>query len=194
MAEKFGKTWWGQQWLQSLNNIDYSNRLPRGSSYARKGSVTHIDIQGNHIVASVQGSRRSPYKIQITLPEFSDSEWSDFIAQLAERPLLISKLFNRELDPTLLSIAKQKGLKVFPKQWSDIEMHCNCPDWAVPCKHLAAVIYKISAEIDNNPFLAFQLHNVDLITDLTERGLFLDTSSVAVEPLSGFYFNKKTAE
>lgn len=191
MAEKFGKTWWGQQWLQSLNNIDFSNRLPRGSRYARNGSVTHIDIQGNHIDASVQGSRRSPYKVQIKLPEFSDSELHNFIDELAERPLLISKLFNRALDPALLSIAEHNGLKVFPKQWSDIEMHCNCPDWAVPCKHLAAVIYKISAEIDNNPFLAFQLHNLDLITKLTERGLFLDTSSVVIEPLSSFYFEEK---
>ncbi|HLT41349.1 MAG TPA: helicase-related protein [Sphingobacteriaceae bacterium] len=71
MAEKFGKTWWGQKWLQSLNNIDYSNRLALGSSYARKGYVTHIDIQGNHIDSSVQGSRITPYKVQLKLPAFS---------------------------------------------------------------------------------------------------------------------------
>lgn len=187
MAEKFGKTWWGQKWLQSLNNIDYSNRLPRGSTYARKGYVTKIKIQGNHIDAFVQGSRMTPYKVQLKLPEFSGVALNDFIDKLAEKPLLISKLFNRELDPTLLTFAEKNGLKIFPKQWSDIEMNCNCPDWAVPCKHLAAVIYKISAEIDNNPFLAFELHKVDLISELTNRGLYLDTSNAVVEPLSSFY-------
>lgn len=93
----------------------------------------------------------TPYKVQLKLPEFSGVALNDFIDKLAEKPLLISKLFNRELDPTLLTFAEKNGLKIFPKQWSDIEMNCNCPDWAVPCKHLAAVIYKISAEIDNNP-------------------------------------------
>jgi len=52
---------------------------------------------------------------------------------------------NRELDPQVLNIAEEMGLKVFPKQWADFKMQCNCPDWAVPCKHLAAVIYKVSA-------------------------------------------------
>jgi len=87
--------------------------------------------------------------------------------------MLISKLLNRELDPEILTIAEQAGLKIFPKQWTDFKMQCSCPDWAVPCKHLAAVIYMVSREIDNNPFLVFEIHKVNLIEELKKRGIFI---------------------
>jgi uncharacterized Zn finger protein/ERCC4-related helicase len=166
MSSFFGKTWWGLQWLNSLANIDYSNRLPRGSAYAKKGAVQSLAISGNTILAQVQGTSPSPYKITITVPSFSEKEVKALVDGLVEKPVVISKLLNRELDPEALRIAEQKGLKVFPRRWSDFSMKCSCPDSAVPCKHLAAVIYKISAEVDNNPFLIFQLHNVDLPKEL----------------------------
>ena len=194
MAQSFGKTWWGQQWLNSLNNIDYSNRLPRGSSYARNGSVTKIDIKENHINAKVAGSRPKPYNVDIILPPFFDPELSTFIDSLAGRPVIISKLLNRELDPEVLAIAEQMGLKVFPKQWTDFKMQCSCPDWAVPCKHLAAVIYKVSAEIDNDPFLVFGLHHVDLIGELNKRGIFVTKETTVIPDLSDLYFDKQQGE
>ena len=166
MSKHFGKTWWGQQWLNSLSNIDYSNRLPRGSTYARNGSVASISIDGNTIKAKVNGSRPKPYDICIIIPPFFEPEIKKLIVAIAEKPVIISRLLNRELDPELLQIAEQIGLKIFPRQCTDFKMQCNCPDWAVPCKHLAAIIYKISLEIDNNPFLVFQLHNVDLPKEL----------------------------
>ena len=147
MALKFGKTWWGQEWLNALNNIDYSNRLPRGSAYAKKGAVLKLSMNGNKISANVAGSRPKPYQVDIILPPFFEPEMGSFIDAITTQPLIISKLFNRELDPSLLKMAEEKGLRVFPRQWTDFKMQCSCPDWAVPCKHLAAVIYKIS-ELD----------------------------------------------
>ncbi len=188
---QFGKTWWGQQWLNSLNNIDYSNRLPRGSSYARKGAVTKIDIKHNRIIAKVAGSRPRPYNVDIILPPFFDPELSRFIDELAVKPSIISKLLNRELDPDVLSIAEAQGLKVFPRQWTDFKMQCSCPDWAVPCKHLAAVIYKVCAEIDNNPFLVFSLHNIDLIQELNDRGLLVRKEQTAIPKIFDLYFDKQ---
>ncbi|MBS1782162.1 MAG: DEAD/DEAH box helicase [Bacteroidetes bacterium] len=191
MAEKFGNTWWGQQWLQSLNNIDYSNRLPRGAAYARKGAVSSIKITENQIHAKVQGSRPTPYKVDIILPPFFDPELGNFMDELATNPLIVSKLFNRELDTELLSMAERNGLKIFPQQWTDFKMQCSCPDWAVPCKHLAAVIYKVCAEIDNNPFLAFSLHRLDLIHELTKRGLFMNAEVEEIPMIKNLYFDKK---
>lgn len=190
MAQSFGKTWWGEQWLNSLNNIDYSNRLPRGSSYARKGAVTKIDIKENQIHAKVAGSRPKPYQVDIILPPFFDPELSNFINALAQRPVIISKLLNRELDPEVLAIAESIGLKVFPRQWTDFKMQCSCPDWAVPCKHLAAVIYKVSAEIDNDPFLVFGLHKVDMIGEMNKRGIFVTKETTEIPALTDLYFVK----
>ena len=190
MGQTFGQTWWGQQWLNSLNNIDYSNRLPRGSSYARKGAVTKITIKGNHINAKVIGSRPKPYNVDIILPPFFEPDLGIFIDSLALRPLIISKMLNRQLEPDVLLIAESMGLKVFPKQWTDFKMQCSCPDWAVPCKHLAAVIYKVCSEIDNNPFLVFSLHNVDLISELNKRNIYVTKENTEIPTITDLYFDK----
>ncbi len=191
MASKFGKTWWGNEWLKALNNIDYANRLGRGSSYANKGAVTKIEIKENAIKAKVAGSRPKPYNVDIILPPFFDPELSEFIRQLSLKPTIISKLLNRELDPEVLNIAESMGLKVFPKQWTDFKMQCSCPDWAVPCKHLAAVVYKVSAEIDNNPFLVFDLHKVDLIGELKKMGIYVNKQNSEIPKIKDLYFKAK---
>ena len=156
-----------------MTNIDYGNRLPRGSTYARNGSVKKISIERNTIRAKVQGSRPKPYDVTVIVPPFFAPEIRLLIKALAEKPAVISKLLNRELDPAILQIAERKGLKVFPRQWTDFKMQCSCPDWATPCKHLAAIIYKLSAEIDNNPFMVFQLHNVDLPKELEKENIHI---------------------
>ena len=173
MAEKFGKTWWGEHWLRALDNIDYSNRLPRGKTYANTGKVTAVTFRENLITAKVQGRYRSSYKVSVIIPPFFENDVEKLIREILERPMLISKLFNRELDPEILNIARETGLRVFPEQWTDLKMQCSCPDWAVPCKHIAAVIYMISREIDNNPFLVFEMHKVNLIEELKKRGVDL---------------------
>ena len=189
MATKYGKTWWGEQWLGALKNIDYSNRLPRGASYARNGMVQEIKFLGNIISAKVKGSRRMPYNETIKLPEFSSKDIDKLIKLILEQPVVLSKLFNRHLDESLAKMAEEAGMPLFPKQWKDLKMYCSCPDWAVPCKHLAAIIYKTSMEIDNNPFLVFSLHGVDLMAELEKRGITAadSTEMMEVENTSAVY-------
>lgn len=174
MAQQFGKTWWGENFLQALTDIDYSNRLPRGKSYARNGYVAKIKTTINRIDAKVKGSRPTPYKVEIVLPLFTDTEKKKLIQAIVDDPLVLSHLLNRELPDELNSIAQQNNIKVFPNKWSDFDMYCSCPDWAVPCKHLASIIYMLSAEIDRNPFLIFQLHGLDILKELTKVGMTLN--------------------
>ena len=193
MATKYGKTWWGEQWLGALKNIDYSNRLPRGASYARNGMVEELTFSGNVISAKVKGSRRTPYSETIVLPKFSDKDIDELIDLIQEQPVVLSRLFNRQLDESLAKMAEEAGMPLFPKQWKDLKMKCSCPDWAVPCKHLAAVIYKTSMEIDNNPFLVFSLHGVDLLEELEKRGITAadSTEMMEVENISVVYGNEE---
>ncbi len=170
MATKYGNTWWGEQWLRSLSNIDFSNRLPRGRRYANNGSVVNIDFMGNKILAKVQGTRRTPYKINIAVPEFSKGQKQALMETIIGNPLIISKLLNRELPIQLHELAVEKNIKIFPQSWTDLDMNCSCPDWAVPCKHLAAVVYIIANEIDRNPFIIFQLHGLNILSELAQQG------------------------
>ena len=180
MAQQFGKTWWGEEFLKALSQIDYSNRLPRGKTYARKGTVKDIEITKNIIEAKVKGSRPRLYTVKITIPVFSSLEKRKLMDAIIGDSLSLSHLLNRQLPQELNEIAKQNGIQVFPNQWSDFEMQCSCPDWAVPCKHLAAVIYVFSTEIDRNPFLLFQLHDLDILSELGRAGMQLEGSVKAL--------------
>ena len=180
MSKHFGKTWWGEQWLQALSNIDYSNRLPRGSRYARNGSILEMVVKENKVFAKVSGSRPTPYRVQLEIPEFNSSDLERFLEDLLDRPALVSGLLNRNLSSDVEAVAKRHNLQIFPREWSDLEMSCSCPDWVVPCKHLAAVVYKLSMEIDNNPFLIFEIHKVDLPKELSKRGIDLNLSEYEV--------------
>ena len=91
MSKYFGKTWWGEQFLNSLSNIDYSNRLERGSRYARNGSVKSITINQNQINAKVSGSQPKPYNVDIIIPPFFNPELGKFIKALSQKPTIISK-------------------------------------------------------------------------------------------------------
>lgn len=182
MAHAFGKTWWGSEWLKALTHIDYANRIPRGARYARQGAVRSIEVKGNVIFAKVSGSRPTPYKVTIKVPTFSQTGIDRLMEKLMQQPALISKLLNRELDPEVLQICKHLGLPVFPNRWDDLDMHCSCPDWAVPCKHLAAVIYMMSREIDNDPFLVFSMHGVDLLEELKKRGVGIEKQEMMDVP------------
>ncbi|MCR4665472.1 MAG: DEAD/DEAH box helicase [Paludibacteraceae bacterium] len=185
MAQGFGQTWWGQEWLKALTHIDYENRIPRGATYARKGAVTSIKIKDNVIDARVQGSRRTPYKVAIVVPTFSKEQVERLIQELMRQPAIISNLLNRQLNPEIHTICKRIGISVFPTRWDDLDMHCSCPDWAVPCKHLAAVVYMMSREIDNDPFMVFKIHGVDLLQELQRRGI-----GVSEEAVSGVTMTK----
>lgn len=180
--QSFGSTWWGEQWLKALTHIDYDNRLPRGRSYANKGAVRDLVVKDGTIQARVQGSRSSPYRVTIATPPISPQDSARLLDEIAADPSLIARMLNRELDPSLLERARQLGISVFPTRWQDLGMQCSCPDWAVPCKHLAAVIYLLSREIDGNPFLVFSLRGVDLAQALKARDIDIDREVGAALP------------
>lgn len=198
MAKSFGNTWWGDQWLGALKHIDYANRIPRGATYARKGAVKEMTVNNGDIKAQVQGSRPRPYRVAVSIPPFTEAEKRSWMDEVVKHLSIISKLLNRELDPVLMDIANKLGLQLFPRSWNDLKMDCSCPDWAVPCKHIAAVIYKVGEEIDNDPFLVFSLHGVNLLEELERRDIRLDTrgilSPVGIDELTLPCKNKKTSQ
>ncbi|MCF7793080.1 MAG: DEAD/DEAH box helicase [Candidatus Cloacimonetes bacterium] len=164
---KFGNTWWGAAWLKALTNIDYSNRLPRGVRYARNGSVVSIEIKQKYIHARVSGTRATPYKVKIVKKEFTKTEQEKIKKIILDNPYYLSQLASHKLPYTLLDDLERKNIALFPNSWQDMQASCSCPDWAVPCKHIAAVFYIIANEIDQNPFLVFDFHNYDLLTEIS---------------------------
>ena len=185
--EKYGNTWWGQQWLQALQKIDLSNRIPRGLSYARRGMVSGITIKKGELLATVKGSRPRPYHVALSMGTFNKSDIDGMLDDIMNYPTIISRLLNGKMAQQLLTLANQHGLELFPKEAADMEMECSCPDYAVPCKHIASVIYKLCADIDNNPFVLFQFRDIDLMAMLKERKInVVDVENKAVESYTNY--------
>lgn len=173
----YGTTWWGRKWLDSLTGIDLANRIPRGKSYAANNKVKDVSIHQNQIIAKVAGHSRSAYKVCIQLPMFTEQEKKDLMDAIIASPMTTCALANRELEPEIFNIAQKLGIKIFPSSWKDLGMRCSCPDYAVPCKHIAAVIYICSVEIDTNPFILFTMKGLDLLDELQKRGINLSEAA-----------------
>jgi uncharacterized Zn finger protein/superfamily II DNA or RNA helicase len=157
----FGKTWWGNAWVEAMERIDYNtNRLPRGRRYANNGSVLDINMDDTDVTATVQGSRPRPYRVNIRLREFSATAKTRIRKLIADNVAIATDLSLGTLPHALLPLLAEQKISLLPEDWRDITAHCSCPDWANPCKHLAAVYYIIANEIDKNPFLLFNLRGM----------------------------------
>ncbi len=171
----YGLTWWGEQWLNALSYIDYSNRLPRGRSYANKGAVLSIDFNENIITARVKGSYNNIYRVAITVPKFTNKDKKLIMDYILSDNYILTSLLNRDLPQDLYDFTEQNGIRIFPESWRSFRMSCSCPDSANPCKHIAAVIYLMANEIDKNPFLVFNLHNFDILDELNKRNMTVES-------------------
>lgn len=184
-SKTYGTTWWGNQWLKALSDIDYSNRIPRGRSYASSGYVFDLQLYESKglISAKVEGKSYPFYKVTLKFTQVSKEAKESFMSDLVKDMAIVSKLTNRQLDPRLMDLALKHHIKLFPSSWMDLGMNCNCPDFAVPCKHIAAVIYIVSEIIDSNPFVLFTLRGIDLLKEIETRGFNLD-EAMQVETVS----------
>lgn len=169
MAKAFGKTWWGQKWLEAFTDIDDTGRLTRGRTYARNGSITKKVIRGTAIEAKVKGSRSTPYSTYVEMKEFDEMDKKIILETLQKKPELWQQLTQRQLPKDLFDLLEQEDIHLFPKRWRDFKAGCSCPDFAMPCKHIAALIYSFSEEIDANPFLIFLLHDFDLLSYIEQN-------------------------
>jgi len=135
----FGETWWGRQWMETLESFGMESRLARGRSYARSGQVLTLEIEAGGVRATVQGSQPKPYTIRIRLAAFPEAAWEKVAAGLRDEPALTARLLAGELPAEIEGVFANSGLSLFPARSKDLDGSCSCPDSSNPCKHLAAV-------------------------------------------------------
>lgn len=157
----FGQNWWARRWIQVLESFHIGSRLQRGRSYARKGQVASIEVKKGLVEASVQGSRPSPYKVNIKVRPLQEAEWKRIVEQLSTQAIFAAKLLAGEMPPDIERVFSDAGLSLFPNSLDEMSTSCSCPDWSNPCKHVAAVYYLLGEAFDRNPFLIFRLRGMD---------------------------------
>jgi uncharacterized Zn finger protein len=153
----FGKTWWASRWIAALEQLVNPARLARGRTYARQGQVVSLDVSAQGVKATVQGSRPEPYQVSIEFKHLSDAEWERIIDAMSMEALYAARLLSGEMPEQIEDVFASVGTTLFPAQEGDMRTRCTCPDWANPCKHIAAVHYLLGERFDEDPFLMFLL-------------------------------------
>ncbi|HEX4225034.1 MAG TPA: SWIM zinc finger family protein [Pseudonocardiaceae bacterium] len=149
---EIGQSWWSRRFLEVLESFGMGGRLLRGKNYARAGQVLSMNLSTSLVVAQVQGSRPEPYRVRIAVKAFTDREWLRIEEALAAQALFAAKLLAGEMPADIEDVFTQLGLKLFPGTLRELSMDCSCPDWEVPCKHLAATCYLLAESFDADPF------------------------------------------
>src|SRR5579875_2035724 len=163
-----GETWWSKRWIKVLESFGMGARLTRGRTYARQGQVVSLSIEPGMVNAKVQGSMPRPYTIKIQLKPLSDQEWDRVTEAMAAQAIFAAKLLAGEMPNNIEEAFSAAHLSLFPTRTQDLQTSCTCPDWANPCKHIAAVYYVLADQFDADPFLIFQLRGRNKETLITE--------------------------
>lgn len=149
---KIGERWWSQRFIEVLESFALGSRLSRGKNYARAGQVLDLRVEPGEVSAHVQGSRRKPYTVSIGLESYPELIWAKVEIALAEQAILSAQLLAGEMPAELEEVFDIAGTPLFPSTIADLDLECSCPDWEVPCKHLAATFYLLAERFDDDPF------------------------------------------
>lgn len=148
-----GESWWSRRFLGVLESFGIGGRISRGKSYARAGQVLDLRIVAGAVVATVQGSRSSPYRTRVETRPIRSEQWARLERELAGQALFGAKLLAGEMPHDIDEVFRGEGLSLFPALSGDLDMSCSCPDPTTPCKHLAATLYVFAEALDDDPFL-----------------------------------------
>jgi len=153
------KSFWGKSWCVNLERYsDYENRLPRGRTYVRNGSVIDLQIAKGEISAMVAGSEL--YQIKIAIAPVTRARWKSICRDCAGTVDSLVELLQGRLAKGVMDRVCREGDGLFPSP-TEIKLSCSCPDWADMCKHVAAALYGVGARLDEKPQLLFVLRDVD---------------------------------
>ncbi len=206
---EFSRTWWGQKFINAIESFTDSARLGRGRSYARGGKILDFAVNKGKIEATVRGSV-NPYFGVYTEPRYhtvveikpiSKKDWSKIIQSMATNASFVSKLLLNEVPENIESSFREINKNLLPHSESDFQTSCSCPDWSNPCKHIAGLCYRFASELDEDPFLIFELRGLtkeqlhqELAKTPLGRALVagLKTEELAPKPITSYYTKPQT--
>ncbi|MFW9988134.1 MAG: SWIM zinc finger family protein [Candidatus Odinarchaeota archaeon] len=167
----YANTSWGKKWIKSNLKIGRPFRMQRGIEYVKdKHRIDNLSISPGQIFATVQGTAPTPYRVKIKFETILEKDWKVILKKLINKPANILELIEGSLPEEIISIFNESEYSLFPDASKGLNATCSCPDKAIPCKHIAAVILYIARVIDFNPFLLLELRGKsknDILTELS---------------------------
>jgi uncharacterized Zn finger protein len=163
-----GETWWSRRFIELLESFGVGSRLKRGRNYARQGQVTELEVEPGVVLAKVQGSRYTPYRVRIRGKVLSEAQWRRAEKAMASQALPLAQLLAGEMPRDIEAVFSSCKLTLLPSSKAELKASCTCPDHENPCKHVAAVYYILAERFDEDPFLIFAWRGLDK-PELLER-------------------------
>ncbi len=162
------RTWWGQRFIAALESFTDPARLGRGRSYARNDRILSYNIDHGKVTAKVRGKinpyfgvyKEPIYRTSVQIGPISDAQWRKLVKQLAGKASFVSQLLMNTMPEGIDEAAADSGLHLLPHGNKDFVTDCSCPDYWNPCKHIAGLCYRLAAELDEDPFLLFELRGL----------------------------------
>ena len=165
------RAWWSRRWTDVLEKFRLGARLGRGRNYAVSGQVSSLEITPGQVVAAVQGSDKEPYQSSIRFRTVEGEAKTRLICFFRQHPMLIARLIVSDLPAEVEALFRQAGCPLFPQRENDLISRCTCPDYANPCKHLAAIYFLLGEAITQNPLVLLELRGIsraDLLGEAAE--------------------------
>ena len=208
---EFSRTWWGQKFIIAIESFTDSARLGRGRSYARGGKILDFAVNKGNIEAIVRGSvnpyfgvyKEPRYKTVVKIKAIVKKDWTKIIQSMATNASFVSKLLLNEVPENIESSFREVNKNLLPYSESDFQTSCSCPDYSNPCKHIAGLCYRFASELDEDPFLIFELRGLtkeQLHQELAKTPLGqaliagLKTEELAPDPISSYYTRPQTQQ
>ena len=201
---KYAKTWWGQRLIEALEDFTDSGRLARGRSYSTDNRIKQWLLKDGKVNAKIRGNvnpyfgvyKEPTYKVSVQMSHLSEAQWQKIIQKLSQKASFISRLLLNEIPENIETVFESVGTHLLPNDYQDFKVSCDCPDYAVPCKHIAGVCYRLAGLMDNDPFLLFEMRGLapeKLLQQLADSPLgkvLSDAKSnapVELVPVDSFY-------
>ena len=183
------RSFWGKRWCEHLESFsDYANRLPRGRTYVRNGSVCHLAIQPGRIDAIVSGSEL--YDVTIRIDKLKAVVWKSVKTRCSGQIGSMLELLQGKLSQQVMGVVTDRDRGLFPKP-GEIKLDCSCPDWATMCKHVASVLYGVGSRLDDRPESLFLLRGVDteelIATEMALPGDAASDDALAADALASIF-------
>ena len=159
------RCWWARRWLAAIESMRLGGRLGRGRSYALSGQVTEMLLEGPQVSASVVGTREDPYSVSVAFRTPDDDARGRIVGRIRSEPMIAARLLADDLPSEVEGFFRDEGLDLFPggklaPGRYDVTTKCSCPDYANPCKHVAAVLLLLGEEIERRPMTLLELRGI----------------------------------
>jgi len=208
---KHAKTWWGQRFISELEDFTDSGRLARGRSYSTDNRIKQWLIHNGKVEAKLRGNinpyfgvyKEPTYSVSVQMTALTESQWQKVIEKLTQRSSFIARLLINEIPENIELVFAEAGVHLLPDSYNDFKVDCDCPDYQVPCKHIAGVCYRLAGLLDQDPFLLFEMRGLaseKLLQQLALSPLgkvLSDAKSNApqsLEPVTSFYTRPELIE